>query len=109
MNERSRAAPREEVVGSARNVIASGAQILDVRQEGEFASGHLPRAVHIELGSLPIAGDVAPGPLTVMCGHGERAITAASLLERAGQRDLTVVLGGPSDWARVTGQPLERS
>src|SRR5690606_5341307 len=27
--------------------------VLDVRQEAEFASGHLPRATHVELGTLP--------------------------------------------------------
>jgi len=60
------------------------------------------------------AGDQAPptlpdGPLTVMCGHGERAMTAASLLERAGRQDLRVMLGGPDDWQRATGRALTRS
>ena len=35
-----------------------------------------------------------PGPLVMMCGHGERAATGASVLERAGRRDLGVLLGG---------------
>lgn len=55
-----RAAERRETRTPLGNVTTSGAQILDVRQEGEFASGHLSRAVHIELGSLPIADDVPP-------------------------------------------------
>ena len=42
-----------------------------------------------------------------MCGHGERAIGAASLLERAGRRDLTVLDGGPGAWARATGRFLQ--
>jgi hydroxyacylglutathione hydrolase len=42
----------------------------------------------------------------VMCGHGERAAGAASLLERAGHRDLAVLVGGPDDWASGTGRPL---
>jgi hydroxyacylglutathione hydrolase len=41
-----------------------------------------------------------------MCAHGERAMGAASLLERAGHRDLAVLVGGPEDWARVTGRVL---
>jgi hydroxyacylglutathione hydrolase len=45
----------------------------------------------------------------VMCSHGERAMTAASLLERAGHKDLRVVHGGPQDWQRATGQTLARS
>jgi rhodanese-related sulfurtransferase len=44
-----------------------------------------------------------------MCGHGERAMTAASLLERAGHKELQVVQGGPRDWQRATGQALTRS
>jgi len=32
---------------------------------------------------------------------------AASLLERAGHRDLTVLAGGAHDWAEVTGRELE--
>jgi hydroxyacylglutathione hydrolase len=36
-------------------------------------------------------------------------MTAASLLQRAGHRDLTVLVGGPGDWAEATGRPLEPS
>ena len=35
-----------------------------------------------------------------MCGHGERAMGAASLLEGAGHHDLVVLDGGPQDWAQ---------
>jgi hypothetical protein len=45
----------------------------------------------------------------VICGHGERAVTAASMLERTGRRDLAVLLGGPAEWSRATGTGLERS
>lgn len=86
----------------------SGVQelVLDVRQAAEYATGHVPGAVHVELGSLPErAAALAPAVATVMCGHGERATTAASLLERAGGR-AAVFLGGPEDWARRHRQPL---
>ncbi|MDX8056796.1 rhodanese-like domain-containing protein, partial [Lentzea sp. BCCO 10_0798] len=47
--------------------------VLDIRQEPEFASGHLPGAQHVELGELPSRVDEVPHePLIVMCGHGER-------------------------------------
>ena len=85
--------------------------VLDVRQAGEVADGHLPGILAVELGTL--AGDRLPaqlpdGPLAVMCGHGERAMTAASLLERAGHKELRVAHGGPRDWQRATGQALAR-
>jgi rhodanese-related sulfurtransferase len=86
--------------------------VLDVRQASEVADGHLPGALTVELGA--IAGDRLPaqlpeGPVTVMCSHGQRAMTAASLLERAGRQDLRVALGGPEDWQRATGRALAHS
>lgn len=82
--------------------------VVDVRQDAEYAAGHLPAAVHIELGALPgRAADLDRRPYVVMCGHGERAATAASLLARAGHRDLAVLSGGPGDWVAATGRPLQ--
>ena len=81
--------------------------VLDVRQDREFAAGHLPGARHVELGALPHrAADLPRRPTVVMCGHGDRAMGAASLLERAGRPDVTVLTGGPEDWARATGRRL---
>jgi hydroxyacylglutathione hydrolase len=78
--------------------------VLDVRQDAEFAAGHLPAASHVELGALPdAAGDLPVGAVATMCAHGERAATAASVLERAGRDDVVVVRGGPDDWSRVRG------
>jgi rhodanese-related sulfurtransferase len=83
-------------------------RVLDVRQDAEFAAGHLPGAMHVELGSLAqAAGNLPVEPTVLMCGHGERAMGAASLLERAGHRDLAVLAGGPDDWARATGAKLQ--
>ena len=79
--------------------------LVDVRQHNEFAAGHNADAVNIELGSLPEA-DLPDGPLTVMCGHGERAMTAASVLERRGRSGATVLRGGPTDRAAVNGDSL---
>jgi glyoxylase-like metal-dependent hydrolase (beta-lactamase superfamily II)/rhodanese-related sulfurtransferase len=88
-------------------------RVLDIRQTSEFTAGHIPGATHVELGDL--ADDPAShrtdltGPTVVMCGHGERAMGAASLLARVGERELSVLVGGPDDWAATTGRPLETS
>ncbi|QOV34595.1 MBL fold metallo-hydrolase [Streptomyces ferrugineus] len=79
---------------------------IDVRQEVEFADGHVPGAVHIELGDLAAHAADAPAGPVVACGHGERAMTAASLLERAGQTDIAVLRGGPADYAAAHGRRL---
>jgi hydroxyacylglutathione hydrolase len=77
-----------------------GAELLDVRQASEYEAGHVPAAGHVQLGDLPTrTGDVPTEATVVMCGHGERAMTAASLLERAGRGDLSVLVGGPDEWA----------
>ncbi|MFI8499648.1 rhodanese-like domain-containing protein [Streptomyces sp. NPDC085524] len=85
---------------------AAGRPYVDVRQESEFASGHVPGAVHIELGSLTAVAADAPQGAVVACGHGERAMTAASLLERAGRTDIAVLDGGPAEYAAAHGGQL---
>jgi rhodanese-related sulfurtransferase len=68
----------------------------------------VPGAEHVELGALASALDaLPPGPLTAMCGHGERAMTAASILEQAGRHDVCVLAGGASDWAAAHEISLE--
>ncbi len=81
-------------------------QVLDVRQANEYAAGHVPGARHVELGTIPTAR-FPDEPLTVMCGHGERAMTAASLLTARGRTDVAVLDGGPDTWAAATGSALE--
>ncbi|MFE9643170.1 rhodanese-like domain-containing protein [Streptomyces sp. NPDC006365] len=81
--------------------------VLDIRQRAEHVAGHIAGAVHIELGDLAGHADEAPAGAVVACGHGERAITAASLLARAGHHDLAVLDGGPGAWAKATGRTLE--
>jgi hydroxyacylglutathione hydrolase len=85
-----------------------GRRVLDIRQRSEYLAGHLPGAMHIELGDIAHgATDVPDEPTVVMCGHGERAMGAASLLEAAGHHNLAVLSGGPVDWVQVTGGRLE--
>ncbi len=88
------------------NAIAS--TVIDVRQNHEYVSGHLPDAINLELGRLLSTTDeVPPGPVTVMCGHGERAMSAASILTAHGHENVSVLIGGPENWAKVTGLSLE--
>ena len=79
--------------------------VVDVRQANEYIGGHLPGAWNVELGSIATAV-LSDAMVTLMCGHGERAMTAASLLTRRGHRHVRVLDGGPETWAAATGQPL---
>ncbi|UFS98413.1 MBL fold metallo-hydrolase [Nocardia huaxiensis] len=81
--------------------------VLDVRQHGEFTTGHVPGARNIELGALTEQLIELPvGPVLVMCGHGERAMTAASILEHHGRTGIQVLDGGAGDYARAIGREL---
>lgn len=83
-------------------------ELVDVRQASEFAEGHIPGAIHIELGSVSNRTEgMLSSPVTLMCGHGERSMTAAALMERGGHRQLSVLEGGPEDWSRASGGSLE--
>lgn len=78
--------------------------VLDVRQDNEFAAGHVPHAAHVELGALAHA-PVPSGPLTTMCGHHERAMTGASILEGRGVGELAVLWDGFGGWTEA-GHPV---
>jgi hydroxyacylglutathione hydrolase len=97
---------------AATSLLAPGqvdpAVVIDVRQAGEYAGRHLPGSRNIELGALTRQAAAVQGrPVVTMCGHGERAATAASVLERAGHAAVAVLPGGPADWADATGRRLE--
>lgn len=83
--------------------------VLDVRQDGEWAAGHIPGATNIEGGRLAELGLTLPmdRPIATHCGHEQRSATALSILERQGFRDLHLIQGGIEAWEQA-GLPLER-
>lgn len=83
-------------------------RVVDVRQAAEHAARHIPRSLPIELGALSVHVADVPDGAVVACGHGERAMTGASVLLRAGRHDIAVLDGGPDDWSRATGRKLEQ-
>jgi hydroxyacylglutathione hydrolase len=86
-----------------------GLQLLDVRERSEWDAGHIPGSVHLpyhDVDGLPEGIDPAR-PVAVICASGQRAAVAASLLQRAGARDVVhVVDGGVGRWQRE-GWPIE--
>ncbi len=85
---------------------AASMKYVDVRQAAEWNDAHVPGARHIEVGDIATRADAVPTGALVACGHGERAMTAASLLQRHGRRDVAVLDGGPDDFARCHRIPL---
>src|SRR5206468_10792670 len=65
--------------------------VLDVRSNDEYEAGHLPGAHHVALTTVADADAQFADAVAVMCGHGERAATAASILARRGIRNVRIV------------------
>jgi hydroxyacylglutathione hydrolase len=85
-------------------------QILDVREQAEWDTGHIPGSFHLpyhDIHELPEGLD--PGrPVAVICGSGQRSAVGASLLKRLGvDGAIHVVDGGVPHWERE-GWPIER-
>jgi hydroxyacylglutathione hydrolase len=84
-------------------------QVLDVRGADEWAAGTIPGSLlcpYHDLTALPPGLD-PERPVAVICGSGQRAAVGASLLQRAGVREvLHVVGGGVPRWGR-DGGPLQ--
>ncbi|MFL6244202.1 MAG: rhodanese-like domain-containing protein [Acidimicrobiia bacterium] len=90
----------------ARQRIANGATLLDVRQRAELDSVRIPDALHLELGDIIAGRTPDADDAVVFCGHGERSATAASLLERRGISAVNLV-GGMGAW-EAAGFPIRR-
>jgi hydroxyacylglutathione hydrolase len=88
----------------------SAIQVLDVRERAEWDQGHIPGSIHTpyhDIHKLPDELD-AERPIAAVCGTGQRAAVAASMLKRLGAGDVIhVVEGGVPRWKRE-GWPIER-
>jgi hydroxyacylglutathione hydrolase len=84
--------------------------VLDVRDDSEWAGGHLPGARHIPLGRLPERLGELPrdADLVVHCQSGSRSSIAASLLLADGFARLANLTPGFAGWLSA-GMPVERS
>lgn len=77
-------------------------QLVDVREESEYAKDHLPGAIH--LGKGVIERDVETRvpdlntPLVLYCGGGFRSALAADNLQKMGYTNVLSMDGGIRDW-----------
>jgi len=86
---------------------AEGGLVLDVRDPDEYEAAHVPGARLVPLSELPGRLDEVPKgePVSVICQHGSRSMTAAQLLDRQGY-DARSVAGGTSAW-QESGRPVD--
>ncbi len=95
---------RECTVSDVKQRLDTGESfhLIDVREESEYAKGHLPGAVH--LGKGVIERDIeqavpdANAPLVLYCGGGYRSALAADNLQKMGYTNVISMDGGWRDW-----------
>jgi rhodanese-related sulfurtransferase len=109
--EDARARVREVTVDDVQRLLASGQcpQLVDVREESEWAKDHLPGAVHLGRGILERDIEARfPDPgteLILYCGGGYRSALAADNLQKMGYLRVASLDGGIRLW-RERGLPL---
>ncbi|PGK98768.1 Zn-dependent hydrolase [Bacillus cereus] len=83
-------------------------RVLDVRSKKEWEEGHLHDAIHITLGNLFEKLDDVPKdcPIVLQCRTGLRSAIAASILQRAGIKDVVNLKGGFLAWKNA-GLPYD--
>ena len=85
--------------------------LVDVREESEYAAGHLPGAVHMGKGVIErdIESKVpdASTPLVLYCGGGFRSALAADNIQKMGYTHVISMDGGWRDWTG-SGYPTEK-
>jgi rhodanese-related sulfurtransferase len=86
--------------------------LVDVREESEWAAGHLPKAEH--LGKGVIERDIETkipdtnAEIILYCGGGYRSALAADNLQKMGYTNVISMDGGFRGW-KDAGHPIEKS
>ena len=95
-----------------------GWHFVDVREDGEWAAGHVPGAHHVPRGFLEVKADLAHAKrdpwladrsrkLILYCGGGNRSALAAQTLQQMGFRSVASLAEGWRGWTQ-RGYPVER-
>ena len=94
---------REISVEDTRNKLQSGgAYVIDVREESEWAAGHVKGAEHIGRGVLErdIESRIPDknAELILYCGGGFRSALSADNLQTMGYKNVASMAGGWREW-----------
>ncbi|MFO0803694.1 MAG: rhodanese-like domain-containing protein [Gemmataceae bacterium] len=103
---------RECTVADVKARLDSGDRftLVDVREESEYAAGHLPGAIHIGKGVIERDIEVkvpdSATPLVLYCGGGFRSALAADAIQKMGYTNVISMDGGWTGWKNA-GLPVE--
>jgi rhodanese-related sulfurtransferase len=101
--------PSIDIAELEARIESGSVRVLDVREDHEFRSGHVPGAVHLPLKRLPARMPKLKKdkPYAVICQSGSRSRRATGILLDGGFEGAVSVRGGTSAWAR-SGRPVVR-
>lgn len=84
--------------------------LIDVREESEFAAGHIPGSIHLGKGIIErdIAATVPDknAHVVLYCGGGFRSVLAAENLQKMGYTNVVSMDGGWRAW-KQNGHEIE--
>jgi rhodanese-related sulfurtransferase len=87
------------------------AVVVDVREQGEFAGGHINNARHLPekqiTERIKELEKFKGKPVIVSCASGRRAAVVADTLRKQGFADVVALRGGINAWQQA-GMPLEK-
>ena len=95
----------------AKQLAGEAFTLVDVREESEYAAGHLPGAIHI--GKGVIERDIETKvpdpatPLVLYCGGGFRSALSADAIQKMGYTNVLSMDGGWGVWT-AQGLPTEK-
>jgi rhodanese-related sulfurtransferase len=102
---------QEVPLAQADDAIREADVLLDVREQDEFAAGHLPGAVHASRGMLEFKLSSNPAlssrdlKIVLYCKTSGRAALAACALHDMGYLHVKSIAGGFDAWA-AAGKPV---
>jgi rhodanese-related sulfurtransferase len=88
-------------------VARPGTVVLDVRTPAEFAQGHLPNAVNLDMQAADFPARIAQldrsGAYALYCRSGHRSGQAGELMRAAGFTNVVDLAGGVAAWTAAGG------
>jgi rhodanese-related sulfurtransferase len=114
----ARSRVHEVPLAEAEAAIQRADVLLDVREDAEFAAGHLPGAIHASCGLLEFklsgSPELAARDLKVVlyCKTSGRAALAAAVMQDMGYIDVVSIAGGIDAWVaagKAVAQPEQPS
>jgi len=98
---------KEEDVQTTKKKLDAGEKmfLVDVREESEWARGHIPNAIHLGKGiverDIETAIPEKGATIVLYCGGGFRSALAADNLQRMGYSNVISMDGGWREWTQA--------